>query len=44
MHPLSGDMSTFKDSELESKVQDLTKKYFQTHNMEMRTQIAALLE
>jgi hypothetical protein len=44
MHPLSGDLSVFKDSELESKIQYLTNKYFQTHNMEVRNQMAALLE
>lgn len=44
MHPLSGDMSVLKDSEVESKIQDLTNKYFQSRNMEVRTQIAALLE
>ena len=44
MHPLAGDLSTLKDSEVETKIHDLTKKYFQTHNMEIRTQIASLLE
>jgi hypothetical protein len=44
MHPLAGDMSVLKDSEVESKIQDLTNKYFQSRNMEVRTQIAALLE
>ena len=44
MHPLAGDMVNMKDSEVESKIQDLTKKYFQSNNMEVRTQIAALLE
>lgn len=44
MHPLSGNLTEMKDSELESKIQDLTKKYFQTHNIDMRTQISALLE
>jgi hypothetical protein len=44
MHPLAGDMSVLKDSEVEAKIQDLTKKYFQSNNMEVRTQIASLLE
>jgi hypothetical protein len=44
MHPLAGDLSVLKDSEIESKIQDLTKKYFQTYNMEIKTQIASLLE
>lgn len=44
MHPLSGNLKEMKDSEIESKIQDLTKKYFQTWNTEVRGQIAALLE
>jgi tartrate dehydratase alpha subunit/fumarate hydratase class I-like protein len=44
MHPLAGDLSVLKDSEIESKIQDLTKKYFQTYNMDIKTQIASLLE
>lgn len=44
MHPLAGDLSALKDSEIESKIQDLTKKYFQTYNMDIKTQIASLLE
>ena len=44
MHPLAGELTTIKDSELESKIQDLTKIYFQSRNMDMRTQIASLLE
>jgi hypothetical protein len=30
MHPLAGDLSVMKDAELDLKIQDLTKKYFQT--------------
>jgi len=43
MHPLSGTLDEFKDSELESKIGDLTKKYFMTHNTEVKSQIAMLL-
>jgi hypothetical protein len=44
MHPLSGTLDHFKDSELESKIGDLTKKYFMTYNTDMKTQISMLLE
>jgi hypothetical protein len=44
MHPLAGDLSVFKDSEIESKISELTNRYFLTGNVEMKTQIAALLE
>jgi hypothetical protein len=44
MHPLAGDMSTLKDGELESKISDLTKKYFMTNNTGIKAQIATLLE
>jgi putative salt-induced outer membrane protein YdiY len=43
MHPLSGTLDEFKDSELESKIGDLTKKYFMTHNTEVKSQISMLL-
>jgi flavorubredoxin len=44
MHPLAGDLSQLKDAELESKVGDLTKKYFMTNNFLVRDQIAGLLD
>lgn len=44
MHPLAGDMSSLKDSELETKVSELTKKYFMTSNPGIKSQIATLLE
>jgi len=44
MHPLVGDISNLKDSEIESKVSDLTKKYFITSNPGIKAQIAAVLE
>jgi hypothetical protein len=44
MHPLSGTLDQFKDNELESKIGDLTKKYFMTYNTEVKSQIAMLLE
>lgn len=44
MHPLAGDLSDLKDSELESKISELTGKYFQTHNTALKAQVASLLE
>ena len=44
MHPLVGDLSILKDSELESKISELSRKYFSTGNMELRSQIAMMLE
>jgi len=44
MHPLSGELYTLKDSEIEEKIQSLTKKYFMTPNIDLKTQISALLD
>ena len=44
MHPLAGDFAGIKDSELESKVGDLTRKYFMTQNTDVKHQIGMLLE
>ena len=44
MHPLAGDLSHLKDSEVESKIHELTNKYFMVSNLEVRTQISALLD
>ena len=44
MHPLAGNLSEIKLSDLESKVTDLTKKYFMTQNIEARQQISMLLD
>jgi hypothetical protein len=44
MHPLVTELSTLKDSEVESKINDLTKKYFMTYNVEVRMQIASVLD
>jgi formyltetrahydrofolate synthetase len=43
MHPLSGDLSSLKDNEIESKIQDLTRKYFMTQNSELQQQISNVL-
>lgn len=44
MHPLVNDLSHLKDSELESKIQDLTRKYFSTGNFQVRNQITMILD
>jgi hypothetical protein len=33
MHPLSDDLSALKDSEVEAKLNELTKKYFQAQRL-----------
>jgi oligoendopeptidase F len=44
MHPLAGDLTTLKDAELESKISDLTKKYFMTRNPGVQAQMVAMLD
>ena len=44
MHPLVDDCSNLKDNEVESKIQDLTRKYFITRNPEVQRQIVTLLD
>jgi len=44
MHPLAGSLENLKDSEIEEKITDLTKKYFMTSNFEVQMQISSLLE
>lgn len=44
MHPLIGDLSSLKDSELEAKVNELTRKYFSTYNTDVREQMIMALD
>ena len=44
MHPLVGDLSQLKDSELENKINELSKKYFSTPNVDVRAQIVLVLD
>ena len=44
MHPLAGNLSEIKDQELETKIFDLTKKYYMTTNPELRQQMSMLLD
>lgn len=44
MHPLAEDFSKLKDAEVESRIQDLTKKYWQAHNPSVQYQISLFLD
>ena len=44
MHPLVNNLDSMTMSELEAKVADLSKKYFQTANPSLQTQISMVLE
>ena len=44
MHPLVNDLSSIKDPELESKINELTRKYFMTYNPGIQAQIVAVLD
>jgi hypothetical protein len=44
MHPLVEDLSSYKDAELENKINDLTRKYFMSRNPGVQAQIAAILD
>lgn len=44
MHPLIGDLSSLKDNDLENKINDLTRKYFSTSNIEVRSQIVMIMD
>lgn len=44
MHPLVHGLESIKDSELEEKISNLTRKYFATHNFELQQQIVMVLD
>ncbi len=44
MHPLINDLSNLKDIEIENKILDLSKKYYQTHNSNVQYQIRMILD
>ena len=45
MHPLMDSMSQLKDSEVENKIQDLSRKYFQAgNNPALQHQVLMVLE
>lgn len=44
MHPLIYDLESLKDSELENRISDLTRKYLSTHNFQLQQQIVMVLD
>ena len=44
MHPLVNDLSHLKDSELEEKINELTRKYFMIANPGLQAQLVAVLD
>jgi hypothetical protein len=44
MHPLAEDFSQLKDAEIEARVSELSKKYWQSSNPALQTQITMFLE
>lgn len=44
IHPLAEDFSTLKDAEIESKIQELSRKYWQATNPNVQTQITLFLD
>jgi len=44
MHPLRTSTESLSDNEIEEKVMQLNRKYFQTQNPQVRNQISLLLD
>lgn len=44
MHPLIENLDQLKDGELDQRINDLTKKYFQTSNADLKQQISMALD
>jgi hypothetical protein len=44
MHPLAEDFSQLKDAEIETRVSELSKKYWQTSNSSIQSQISMFLD
>lgn len=44
MHPLAEDMRQLKDTEIEERILDLSKKYFQATNPHIKHQITLFLD
>lgn len=44
MHPLINNLDQLKDSEVEAKMNELSRKYFATYNPELREQISMVLD
>ena len=44
MHPLAEDFSKLKDAEIESRIQELSKKYWIANNQMVQNQISLFLD
>jgi len=44
INPLIDNLSEYTETQLEEKIIDLQRKYFQTRNMQLQSQIANILE
>jgi hypothetical protein len=44
IHPLAEDFSQLKDAEIESKLQELSKKYWQANNPSVKQQISIFID
>lgn len=44
MHPLVNDLDNLTDPQIEEKIFDLQRKYFQAHNPALQEQVAAVLD
>ena len=44
MHPLAEDFSQLKDAEIETRVSELSKKYWQSSNPALQNQISMFLD
>ena len=44
IHPLAQDLSKLKDLEIESKIQELGRKYWQSKNPDVQQQISLFLD
>lgn len=44
MHPLAEDFTNLKDSEIEERIHELSKKFYMTSNPQVQRQISLFLE
>lgn len=44
MHPLLQNMSSLSDNELEQKILEANRRYWQTHNPEVQMQISMIID
>lgn len=44
IHPLAEDFTKLKDNEIESKLQELSRKYFMANNTAVKNQIAIFID